>query len=271
MTAEEISDRERQVYLAQLAEQAERYDEMTEYMKEACMFGQELNERERTYLAVAFKQAVGQRRSAWRIVCAVEAAEDAKGNHMTTASAAGYRKQIEKELTKLCQTILSLLTDQLIPGATSAEAKVAFYKAKGDYHRYIAEISDHKDKTDEVRCAKAAYEDGTRIAEDALPVTNQHRLGLALNHAVFYYEVMQKPTDAVRIGRKAFEDAVREIDNVGEESVKESALVMQLLRDNLAALDLGALPLSGWNDQCGARCADEAWSDGMPGNHCRQW
>lgn len=230
---EALPEREEQIYLAKLAEQAERYDEMAEHMRAACMFGQELNGVERNHLAVAFKQAVGQRRSAWRTVSNLEQGEISKGNHMTTASAVGYRKEIEKELKTLCQVILSLLKDILIPGATSAEAKVAFYKSLGDYHRYIAEISDGKDKTDETWLAKKAYEDGTRIAEDALSVTHVARLGLALNHAVFQYECMQAPVEAVRIGRKAFEDAVREIDNLGEESVKDSSLVMQLLRDNL--------------------------------------
>ena len=37
-------------------------------------------------------------------------------------------------------------------------------------------------------------------------------------------EVMNAPTEAVRIGRKAFEDAVREIDNLGEEGAKEIRL-----------------------------------------------
>merc|ERR1719188_1003813 len=197
------------------------------------MFEQELDAEERNLLAVAFKQAVGQRRASWRIVASVEQDEEAKGNTMTTASAKVYRKKIENELKGLCQTILSLLTDKLIPRASSAEAKVSYYKAQGDYHRYIAEISDDREKTRATSSAKAAYEDGTKVAETSLPVTSTYRLGLALNHAVFYYEVMAQPMEAVRIGRKAFEGAVREIDNLGEEGAKESALVMQLLRDNL--------------------------------------
>mmetsp|Transcript_57259 Transcript_57259/g.121739 ORF Transcript_57259/g.121739 Transcript_57259/m.121739 type:complete len:246 (-) Transcript_57259:112-849(-) len=229
----ELTSREKEIYLAQLAEQAERYDEMAEHMHAACTYGKELDPTERNYLAVAYKQAVGQRRSAWRIVSNIEANEQAKGNHMTTASAAGYRRQIESELKTLCQTILSLLNDLLIPGASSAEAKVSYYKAQGDYHRYIAEITDDRERTEEVNAAKKAYEDGTVIAETTLSVTNQFRLGLALNHAVFYYEVLTRPTDAVRLGRQAFEDAVREIDNLGEESAQDSALVLQLLRDNL--------------------------------------
>jgi len=225
--------REHEVYFATLAEQAERYDEMSEHMRNAALFEQELDAEERNLLAVAFKQAVGQRRSSWRIVCAAEKDELAKGNHMTTGSARNYRKKIESELTNLCQTILALLTENLIPKATTAEAKVSFYKAQGDYHRYMAEISDDIDRVRATTAAKTSYEDGTKVAETSLKVTSPFRLGLALNHAVFYYEVMNAPTEAVRIGRKAFEDAVREIDNLGEDAAKESALVMQLLRDNL--------------------------------------
>ncbi|CAE7259700.1 BMH1 [Symbiodinium pilosum] len=180
--------REHEVYFATLAEQAERYDEMAEHMRAAALFEQELDAEERNLLAVAFKQAVGQRRVAWRIVCAAEQEEQAKGNHMTTASARGYRKKIEAELTSLCQTILALLTDKLIPGATTAEAKVSYYKAQGDYYRYMAEISDDMDRTRATTAAKAAYEDGTKVAETSLKVTSPFRLGLALNHAVFYYE-----------------------------------------------------------------------------------
>ncbi|CAJ1376162.1 unnamed protein product [Effrenium voratum] len=183
--------REHEVYFATLAEQAERYDEMAEHMKSAALFEQELDAEERNLLAVAFKQAVGQRRCAWRIVCAAEQEEQAKGNHMTTASARGYRKKIEAELTSLCQTILALLTDKLIPGATTAEAKVSYYKAQGDYYRYMAEISDDMDRTRSTTAAKAAYEDGTKVAETSLKVTSPFRLGLALNHAVFYYEARE--------------------------------------------------------------------------------
>lgn len=225
--------REHEVYYATLAEQAERYDEMADHMKTASMTGQELDAEERNLLAVAYKQAVGQRRASWRIVANVEQQEEAKGELHRAASARLYRKKIEGEMRELCQAILKLLSDILIPGSTSAESKVTYYKAVGDYHRYIAEITDDVEKTRQTNDAKKAYEEGTRIAEEALPVTSNFRLGLALNHAVFYYEVMRAPTEAVRIARKAFEDAVREIDNLGEDGAKDAALVMQLLRDNL--------------------------------------
>ena len=35
------------------------------------------------------------------------------------------------------------------------------------------------------------------------------------------------------MARTAFEDAIAELDNVAEDSYKDSTLIMQLLRDNL--------------------------------------
>ena len=54
-----------------------------------------------------------------------------------------------------------------------------------------------------------------------------------LNYSVFLYEVQSKPDDACKMARTAFEDAIAELDNVQEDSYKDSTLIMQLLRDNL--------------------------------------
>ena len=54
-------------YLAKLAEQAERYDEMVEYMKQVAHHrssdGQDLTLEERNLLSVAYKNVVGARRA----------------------------------------------------------------------------------------------------------------------------------------------------------------------------------------------------------------
>jgi 14-3-3 protein epsilon len=54
-----------------------------------------------------------------------------------------------------------------------------------------------------------------------------------LNFSVFYYEVLNNPEEACKMARQAFEDAIAELDNVSEDSYKDSTLIMQLLRDNL--------------------------------------
>merc|ERR1711998_798817 len=72
-----------------------------------------------------------------------------------------------------------------------------------------------------------------KVAEADLVVTHPIRLGLALNFSVFQYEVLQNPDEACKMAREAFESAIAELDNVAEDSYKDSTLIMQLLRDNL--------------------------------------
>merc|ERR1712013_349986 len=81
--------------------------------------------------------------------------------------------------------------------------------------------------------ARQAYQDAANVAEKDLAVTHPIRLGLALNFSVFQYEVLQNPDEACKMARTAFEDAIAELDNVQEDSYKDSTLIMQLLRDNL--------------------------------------
>merc|ERR1712177_122830 len=81
--------------------------------------------------------------------------------------------------------------------------------------------------------ARLAYQEASNVAEKDLAVTHPIRLGLALNYSVFQYEVLGNPDKACDMARTAFEEAIAELDNVSEESYKDSTLIMQLLRDNL--------------------------------------
>jgi len=225
------------VYMAKLAEQAERYDEMADYMRDVSKLdGGDLSVEERNLLSVAYKNAVGSRRASWRIISSVEQKELAKSNTESAGRAGQYRVKVEKELDDICQKILSLLENNLIGKDVSAgkeESQVFYYKMKGDYHRYIAEYKADEEKKKAADQARDAYKEAMNIAEAGLLVTHPIRLGLALNFSVFYYEVLNLPEEACAMARKAFEDAIAELDNVSEDSYKDSTLIMQLLRDNL--------------------------------------
>merc|ERR1711974_395148 len=216
-----------------LAEQAGRYDEMASHMEAVGKVPEELSVEERNLLSVAYKNAVGSRRAAWRIITSVEQKEKTKGNEENAKYAKEYCGKVEAELDKICKTILDLLDKQLISKATTGESKVFYQKMKADYFRYIAEFSEGDKKSKAAESARQAYEEAHKVAEKDLAVTHPIRLGLALNYSVFQYEVLQNPDEACKMARTAFEDAIAELDNVQEDSYKDSTLIMQLLRDNL--------------------------------------
>jgi len=228
-----MGDRDKNVYFAKLAEQAERYDEMADYMQKVGNAGSELSVEERNLLSVAYKNAVGSRRAAWRIITSVEQKEKTKGSEDNAKWAKEYCTKVETELDKICNEVLALLDSKLIPEANGGESKVFYQKMKADYYRYIAEYKLGDAKTSAAEKARGAYDAAQEVATKDLAVTHPIRLGLALNFSVFQYEVLSNPDEACKMARTAFEDAIAELDNVAEDSYKDSTLIMQLLRDNL--------------------------------------
>merc|ERR1712039_770880 len=188
---------------------------------------------ERNLLSVAYKNAVGSRRAAWRIITSVEQKEKSKGNEENAKYAKEYCTKVEKELQKICDTILDLLTKNLIPPCTSGESKVFYQKMKADYFRYIAEFTEGDAKKQAAESAREAYEEAHSLACKGLAVTHPVRLGLTLNYSVFLYEVLSNPDEACQMARTAFEEAINELDKVPEASFKDSTPILQLLRDNL--------------------------------------
>ncbi|XBH84907.1 hypothetical protein VPH35_072965 [Triticum aestivum] len=190
--------RDESVYMAKLAEQAERYEEMVEFMERVAKAtggagpGEELSVEERNLLSVAYKNVIGARRASWRIISSIEQKEEGRGNDAHAATIRSYRSKIEAELAKICDGILALLDSHLVPSAGAAESKVFYLKMKGDYHRYLAEFKSGGERKEAAESTMNAYK-----------------------------------------AAQAFDEAISELDSLGEESYKDSTLIMQLLRDNL--------------------------------------
>lgn len=226
-------DRDDHVYMAKLAEQAERYDEMVESMKAVAKLDVELTVEERNLLSVAYKNVIGARRASWRIISSIEQKEENKGNTQHVPRINEYRQKIEKELRGICDDILAVINEHLVPSASTSESKVFYFKMKGDYHRYLAEFLVGDDRKTAADHALEAYNSASEIAVANLPPTHPIRLGLALNFSVFYYEILNSPDKACQLAKQAFDDAIAELDELSEDSYKDSTLIMQLLRDNL--------------------------------------
>ncbi|KAL6457658.1 hypothetical protein MHYP_G00346210 [Metynnis hypsauchen] len=223
-------DKSQLVQKAKLAEQAERYDDMAASMKAVTELGEELSDEERNLLSVAYKNVVGARRSSWRVISSIEQKTDGSDKQ---AMAKEYREKIESELQSICKDVLHLLDKFLIRTTSPAESQVFYLKMKGDYYRYLAEVATGDDKKDIILKSQEAYQAAFDISKDNMQPTHPIRLGLALNFSVFFYEILNSPEQACELAKKAFDDAIAELDQLTEDSYKDSTLIMQLLRDNL--------------------------------------
>lgn len=253
---EETNPNEDLVKQAKLAEQTERYDDMAQFMKEFVTSKKELTVEQRNLLSVAYKNVVGVRRSAWRIISTIESKyESSEGSSEDIKLAKDYKEKIEVELKGICQTVLNLLDEHLVSvdvddqakavadkpdeetEATTAESEklesnVFYIKMKGDYYRYIAEVAKDDEKDQVVNQSADAYQKAYDISEK-MATTHPIRLGLALNYSVFLYEIKADQDEACKLAKSAFDSAITELDKLNEDKYKDSTLIMQLLRDNL--------------------------------------
>ncbi|KAK9134234.1 hypothetical protein Syun_013564 [Stephania yunnanensis] len=219
--------REESVYMAKLAEQAERYEEMVTFMEglAGAVESEELTVEERNLLSVAYKNVIGARRASWRIISSIEQKEESRGNDDKSQDRSGALVDLRGDP----QTARFEAHSCRVYG----DSKVFYLKMKGDYHRYLAEFKTAADRKDAAESTLSAYKSAQDIAAAELAPTHPIRLGLALNFSVFYYEILNSPDRACGLAKQAFDEAIAELDTLGEESYKDSTLIMQLLRDNL--------------------------------------
>tara|TARA_R110002050_G_scaffold32335_2_gene83301 strand:- start:702 stop:1007 length:306 start_codon:yes stop_codon:yes gene_type:complete len=74
----ESKTRDDLVFWAKLADNADRYDEMSEYMNQLARMKEELSTDERNLFSVACKNSISSKRASWRILSSIETKEKQK-------------------------------------------------------------------------------------------------------------------------------------------------------------------------------------------------
>jgi 14-3-3 protein epsilon len=238
------------VCLVMFAEQTERYDDMIKYMKDIIALQKELTIDERNLLSMAYKNAIGSRRVAWRTISSLEQREESKMNLNNDAATTNslhtrsndskydaiktYRRVIESELEDICHEILALLDKNILPITKNEESAIFYMKMKGDYYRYLSEFATAQNRRAAAEASLHAYKQASESAMKVLQPTHPIRLGLALNFSVFYHEILNSTDRACKLAKAAFDDAIAELDALDEDNYKDATLILQLLRDNLS-------------------------------------
>merc|ERR1712224_131540 len=220
---------EEKIFLARVAEQAERFEDMVEFLKNAidAKSGEDFTVDERNLLSVGFKNLIGSQRGAIRTIGAIE--QNPKYQKFGDALAQ-YKKKIEGELYDKCIAIVGIVEAKCLKLAADDESKAFFQKMIGDYYRYVAESADQSILEEVKQGALKGYEEADKLSK-GLNACNPIRLGLALNYSVFHYEVMNDHKKACELGEVALSEALEKIDDVDEETFRDAKSIIELLKE----------------------------------------
>ena len=187
-----------------------------------------LDVTERNLLSVAYKNVVGYKRASWRTVSSEieDTKEDEHKKYLET-----YQEVIAKEIETKCLELIDLLNTYLIPNENETEASMYYIKMVADYYRYLSEI---RPNNYEYRQHSLKYYEKSMENVYDLAVTHPTRLGLLLSYSVQYYEILNEPEKAIEIAQKAFDAALAKLQEIPDSQYKDSTLIMQLMRDNVA-------------------------------------
>jgi 14-3-3 protein epsilon len=221
---------EEKIFMARVAEQAERFDDMVDFLRPILRDkGGDFSVEERNLLSVGFKNLIGGKRTAIRTISAIE--QNPKYSKFG-GSLGQYKKRIEGELQKDCQNIINMIKQDAMKALADPEGKAFFLKMVGDYYRYMAESAQGEVLTQAREGALEHYKLADTAGKD-LQACNPIKLGLALNFSVFYYEVMQDNKKACALAETALQDAMNKIDDVDEETFRDAKSIIELLKENL--------------------------------------
>ena len=224
--------REEYVFLSKLYEKAEKYSDMFKFINKFVEIEPKLTKEERNILGSGYKNIISDKRTSWRFLNNLEKREERK-NTFQISYIKGIKENIEKELNQICDEINKIIDKYLLPNSPDLENKIFYLKLKADFYRYKCEFLNGKD-FDEV-CSKAekAYKEASDLSNKNLPISNSTRLGLALNYAVFYYEIKKLKEEAINIAKNAFDESMKILDDLEISKAKDTLLIIQLLKENL--------------------------------------
>nr|VWO95225.1 Cellulose-growth-specific protein [Ganoderma boninense] len=234
------------LFLAKVADQAERYHDQHALLDSQDVVAQlkdiindnnaQLTIDERNLLSIAYKNLTANLRESWRTIDALQKREALSSSRHQVKLMRVQKERIEKDLDKVCRDVVDLLERYLIPAASNGEEKVFYSKMRGDYYRYLAELTRLNSREDLAKASLEAYKSAYQHALATLPATHPTRLGLALNFAVYFHDIMRSPEHACHLAKHAFDEAIAAAvsdASVAMANIEDVLTILQLMRDDL--------------------------------------
>ena len=224
--------REDYIFLSKLYTKAELYKEVINYIKEFIKLNPKLDKEECDILSTGFKNMISDKRASWLTLNSMERKEKKKKVN-TAKEVKEVKNHVENEIREACRDLQDLIDKYLLPNNEENEILVFLYKLKADYFRYICEFAEGKEYEDNLNQAEQFYKKAYEISEKKLPVINCNRVSVALNYAIFLYEIKKDKKYGFDIAQKTFKESMKFSDNLEKPKYRDTLLIIHLLKENI--------------------------------------
>ena len=225
------------LYLARICHLSGLSEETLKYIEEVIKLKNgDLTDEERNLLFSSLKKLINFRRESWRTVNALESKE-IKNQSSLLPRVTQLKQSLVEEIKQYVNKGIELIDNYLFKSAKTDELKLIYSKTKGDYIRYIIELTP-KEKEEEINLLKEQADDNYRIALSkcyVLSDLNTNKIGLFLNYTVFLYEIMKDYKNAYIIANNAYEKTMKTIndENIDITLQKDLNNLINLIKDNV--------------------------------------
>ena len=224
--------REEYIFLSKLYTKAELYKEVINFIKEFIKLNPKLDKEECDILSTGFKNMITDKRNSWLTLNSMERKEKKKKIN-TAKEIKEIKNHIENEIRETCKDLQDLIDKYLIPKNDEDETKVFLYKLKADYYRYICEFAEGKEYEDSLIKAEEFYKKAYDISDKKLPIISCNRVSVALNYAIFLYEIKKDKKNGFDIAQKTFKDSMKFSEDLERPKFRDTLLIIHLLKENI--------------------------------------
>ena len=174
-------------------------------------------------------------RKTWKTIYLSEQKERGKGRDDRSTPLLEYRKNVEQEITAFSKEIIEMIQKSLINRTNDTSMRGLLYRMVGDYWRYLAEIQRSYDRRDSTNKALAAYQEAEDLIVACCGPAAAIRLSLMLNIAIFRFEILSEPDEALDIALKAYNEGIATVDSLHDEAYTDSILLLQMLHRTIVS------------------------------------
>ena len=159
--------------------------------------------------------------------------ETKEKNHETAKQLKIISDNTYNELERICQELLSIINQQLIPGNEDPESTVDFMRLQADLCRYsFAFAPEEKKDFYKIRC-ESIYSEAFQISSNKLPIHSLSRLSLDLNYSIFLAECISKKGNAISIAESEAQKLLSSNSEISETSFHKAMIFSRKLRDKI--------------------------------------